>query len=140
MAIQLFDFNANTRITISQGIQLDQSGPIMLNSVQSKFIMNPGNTHTINVAGVLDGTTLNFWNASASISGTLVDQNGNPVPECTNVPIPYVPNTNGIFQASFGDFNFQPIEGTQYTLIIDGIQNGVTLHVEALVEVAVRSS
>lgn len=106
----------------------------------SKFILYQGNTHTMSLVGILDGTTQVFWNASASISGTLVDDQGNQVQEVIAVPFFFVPGSNGVFTASFGDFNFQPSVGTGYTFIIDGIQNGVTLHLELLTEVQARSS
>ena len=140
MSIRVYKVSAVETVRVTDGVQLDQIGPLMLNATPSKMLLYPGNTHTLQVAGVLDGSTLNFWNASGSISGTLVDSNGNAVPECNGVILQYVPGSNGVFSASFGDFNFQPAIGTQYTLLIDGIQNGVTMHMEILVEIALRAS
>lgn len=110
----------------------------MIAATPSKLYVNPQNTEVLTLISVVDTVTGIPWGASGSISGSLVDSLGNPVTEFSLVPIPYIPGTQGVFQVSLGDTSFLPNIGTGFTLILDGNQGGVVLHLEIPVEVQAR--
>jgi hypothetical protein len=102
-------------------------------------VLYQGNTQAMSVFGLQDAISSTYLN-SATLTATLVDQNGIQISECIDVPLNYVAGSNGNYEGSFGDANFVPPVGTGYTLIIDGSQNGSTIHLELLVEIKVRNS
>src|SRR5580692_455124 len=95
----------------------------------SKFILYAGNTQVLQILGLQDYLSQTYLN-SAAITGTLQDDQGNDVPECTDIAFTYVPGSNGDYNGVFGDQNFQPAIGTGYTLLIDGNENGEYIHLE----------
>lgn len=105
----------------------------------SKFILYQGNTQVIQLIGLQDFISGNFLNA-ATIVGTLQDENGTDIPECTNITFTYVTASNGNYNGIFGDNNFNPAIGTGYTLVIDGNQGGSYIHLELLVEIQARQA
>lgn len=108
-------------------------------ATRSKIIFYQGNTQDIKAYGIQDVDTGLFWNA-ASILASLVDDQGNPIAECTNVVLLYQSGTNGNYVGTFGDANFQPGIGTGYSLIIDGDQGSAHIHLEIPVEIRLRQS
>lgn len=122
-------------VTINSDVAGDLS---MIAQTPSKLFVNPSNTQVLTLNGVVDQVTGAPWSASGSISGTLIDDLGNPVQEFSDINIPYVPGSVGAFQVSLGDFNLNPTPGTGYTLLLDGIQGGVTLELSIPVEVLGR--
>ena len=107
-------------------------------AIPSVVIMYQDNTQTISVNGLQPASGGTFEN-SATISGTMVDQYSNPVPGCTNVLLPYVPGSNGLYVGSVGP-SFSPAVGGGYRLIIDGDTSYAHLHLEIPVEIQPRSS
>jgi hypothetical protein len=109
----------------------------MLVNTAPKQVIYPGCTQAVRITNMQITTTTppTFWDGSASIQCTLVDSLGNPVAGCIAITFTYVPGSNGDFVAVFGDVNFQPEVGSDYTLIIDGQQDSSTYHAELLVEV-----
>jgi hypothetical protein len=104
----------------------------------SKFILYQGNTSVIQLVGLQDYLTQNYLN-SATVTGTLQDDQGNNIPECTSISFTYVPASNGSYNGVFGDQNFMPPTGTGYTLLVDA--NNLNLsygHWEFMVEIVAR--
>ena len=112
---------------------------MVLKATPTKLIFYQENTQAIELFGLQDALTLAYLNA-ATLTATLVDDDGNQVPECIAVPLTYQPGTNGNYVGVFGDLNFLPPLGTGYTLIIEGNQQTSYIHLELLVEVQARQS
>jgi hypothetical protein len=110
-----------------------------VSATPSKFILYQSNTQVLQVVGLQDNLTGNYLNA-ATVVGTLQDQNGNNITECTNITFAYVAASNGNYNGVFGDVNFLPPVGTGYTLLIDGNQSGSYIHLELMVEIQARQS
>ena len=108
-------------------------------ATRAKQIFYQGNTQDIKAFGIKDVDTGLFWN-SASITATLIDDLGNQVAECINVPLIYQSGSNGDYSGTFGDANFQPAVGTGYSLIIDGDQGPAHIHLEIPIEIRTRQS
>lgn len=100
--------------------------------------MVQGNTQTTTLTGLQDNTTGLFQNTWTNIVMTLIDDEGNPVVGCVQIPMNYIPGSNGNYQGTFGNASFYPPVGTGYTLLIDGSNSGSFLHIETLVEVKAR--
>ena len=111
-----------------------------LSSTISKQIFVQGNSQAVTLEGLQDDITKAFQNGWMNIVMTLIDDEGNPVSGCTQVPMNYTAGSNGEYVGIFGDNNFYPAIGTGYTLLIDGNQSGSYLHVECTVEVKSRTS
>lgn len=110
-----------------------------LSATPAKLILYAGNTQAIELNGLQDALSLDYLNA-ATITATLVDDQGNQVPGCVNISLAYQASTNGNYVGTFGDTNFQPVDGTGYTLIITGSQDGGYIQLNMLVEVQNRQS
>ncbi len=106
-----------------------------------KLLMFQGNTQVITILGLQDSISGSFLN-SASLSGTLYDQNNTQVPGCVNIALAYVTGSSGNYQGVFGDNTFLPAPGTGYTLVIAGSQASpsVFIRLEIIVEVQPRNS
>jgi hypothetical protein len=107
-------------------------------ATRPKIIFFQGNTQDIQAFGIQDVDTGLFWN-SAIITATLIDDEGNQIPECTAVTLVYQSGSNGNYTGTFGDINFQPPIGTGYSLIIDGDQGASHIHLEIPVEIRLRT-
>ena len=112
---------------------------MVLLATRPKLTFYQSNTQDIKIFGVIDNDTGLYWN-SASIAATMLDLDGNPIPECTAVVLTYQTATNGDYVGTFGDNNFTPAIGTGYTLVIDGDQGPAHLHLEIPVEIKARQS
>lgn len=110
-----------------------------LTATTRKLILYPGNTQGVLLQAVQDQTTGLFWTNTATITCTLQDDLGNSITGCINVAFAFQSGSQGNFLAVFGDINFQPIVGNNYTLIIDGNNSGSYLHLEVLVEIRQRT-
>jgi hypothetical protein len=113
-----------------------------LEATPSKMYVYPGNTQMITVEGLQDLSQLPalvFLNA-ASLTATLVDDDGNQIQGCIGIPLTYVLGSNGNYIGTFGDNTFQPGIGTGYTLIVEGSQSGGWIHEELIVEVKPRNT
>jgi len=98
-----------------------------------------GNTQEIDVTGLQDADTGAYLNA-ATLTATLYDPTNIPVPGCINIPMPYVPASNGNYVGTFGDNTFMPALGTGYTLIITGSQASTFIELVYAAEVVIRSA
>ena len=110
----------------------------MLRPNTTKLIFVQGCTQSATIEGLQDDLTGNFLNTWTNIVMTLVDDNGNPVTGCIEVPMDYIATTNGNYRGIFGDQNFYPPVGDGYKLLIDGSQSGSVIHLEIWVEVKAR--
>jgi hypothetical protein len=103
----------------------------------AKLFFFQGNTQVTTLAGLQDDET-GLFISGASLQMTLVDDDGNKVVGCIQVPMTYVATTNGNYQGTFGNNTFYPSIGTSYTLLIDGSYLGSYIHLEVPVEVQAR--
>ena len=83
----------------------------------SKMVFTQGNSQDMSVQLVdkLAGTPIN----NASLSGTLVDCNGNEINGCIDVLLTSI-DFIGNYVGTFGDNTFFPPVSTGYTLIVEG--------------------
>lgn len=112
----------------------------MLSATPSKILLYAGNTQALLVQGLQDASQLPnivFLDA-ASVTATLVDDDGNQIPGCIGVTLNYQAGSNGNYLGIFGDVNFQPPEGTGYTLLVDATESGSYGHWDFLVEIVAR--
>lgn len=96
------------------------------------------NTQLVQLLGLQDEISGAFQNA-ATMSATLLDQNGNEVPNCIDIAMSYVAGSNGNYQGIVSAA-FEPPVGGGYVLVIDADSNGAHLHVELQAQVQVRTS
>ena len=88
----------------------------------------PLNTQVITVEGLQDVVTLLYLN-NAQVTVTLLDQRGNPDLVLQDIPLGYVPGSNGNYQGTVPDtfnppaFTGKPLSG--YTLQVTAVQAGV---------------
>jgi hypothetical protein len=82
----------------------------------------PQNTQVIELDGLQDSVTLDFSNAAA-VSGTLYDQYGNPDAVLQNVPMTFVPASNGNYRGIVSD-TFDAALGSGYRLEIQATSDG----------------
>lgn len=108
-----------------------------LSATPSKILMYSGNTQAIEVQGLQDAISLSYLDA-ATVTATLVDDDGNQILGCIGVTLNYQAGTNGNYTGIFGDVNFQPPEGTGYTLLVDANESGSYGHWDFLVEIVAR--
>lgn len=108
-----------------------------------RLVFYPKTSQGIQAIGFQDVVSGSYINVSspsysgANLSLTLVDQNGNSVPEVNGLAMSYVAGSNGNWNASFGDYSFKPAIGSGYTLLVDGGDgngNGIHLEIVAAVE------
>lgn len=109
-----------------------------------KIVLFPRCSQGIQVSGWQDAISGQYINVTVgSFSGaqlaiSLLDENGNAVPECNDVSMSYVIGSNGNWQGTFGDENFQPAVGSGYTLVVDGNDGGGdALHLELVAQVGI---
>lgn len=108
----------------------------LLNTPQ-KLLYAQGNTQLMTVLGLVD--TMGVIVTTESITGNMIDCNGNIVPGCASVVLSSM-DSLGDYAGVFGSFNFYPPVGTGYTLILDGTNtNGFTIHYEIMVEIVAGS-
>lgn len=105
-----------------------------------KLLYSQGNAQIMTFSNLIDSTTGTPLNTD-SITGNMIDSNGNLVSGCTSV-ILLVQDSLGDYLGTFGDNNFYPPIGTGYTLFIDG-NNGQNpplnwIHFEVMVEIVAR--
>ena len=112
----------------------------MLLNTPKKLLYSQGNAQIITFSNLRDSTTGSVLNTD-SITGNMIDCNGNLVPGCTNV-ILNSQDTLGDYLGTFGDNTFYPPVGTGYTLLIDGNDGadppGGCIHFEVMVEIVAR--
>ena len=110
-----------------------------LSATQTKLIVYPENTQGLKIVGLKDESTdpPTYLNG-ASVVATLVDDQGNVVPGCVDVPLTNVPASNGDYIGEYGDANFAPSIGTGYTMIIKATQGGNSISLGIDVEVQRR--
>lgn len=106
-----------------------------------KLYLTQGNTQLVTLKGLQDNGTIppTFLNA-ATLVGTLYDDLNNPVAGCIGVSFVYITGTSGNYRASFGDANFVPDIGTEYTLIVTGSQGSIAIRREIEVEIIPASN
>ncbi len=105
----------------------------------SKFILYQYNTSVLQILGLQDYVSQSYLDSGVTVVASLVDNNGVPVGELTDVAFTYVAGSNGNYNCIFGDENFAPAIGTGYTLIVDANNNNVSYgHWEFLVEIQQR--
>lgn len=104
----------------------------------SKQVLYQGNIQGTTLEGLVDKRTGSFLNDWTNLVMTLIDDQGQKVPGCVQIPMTYMVGTNGNYQGVFGDVNFQPQVGTGYKLLVDGSNGGSTFHLELTVEVQAR--
>lgn len=108
-----------------------------LQATPLKQIVYIGNTNVLNVEGLQDQITNSYLNA-ATLVATLIDDQGNKIAGCTAIALPYVVGSNGNYQGTFGDNNFNPNPGTGYTLILNGNQGSGYFELQIVCEVRNR--
>lgn len=114
-----------------------------LAATPSKLRMYPGNTQLILLEALQDlSTTPPTVLNGATLIATLIDDNGNKIQGCINIPLVYIAGSNGNYQGIFGDSTFQPDPGTGFTLLITGTASGSGGNVSSayIVEVLARTS
>lgn len=103
-----------------------------------KLCLYQGNTGQVLVNGLQDNDG-NYLNA-ATLTATLLDQNRTVVAQLQNIPLAYVPNSNGDYLGNV-DVPFTPVVGSEYTTIIDGDSGAEShFHLEVPTEVKVRTN
>lgn len=113
---------------------------MVLSATPPKQLLYAQNTQVTQLTGLQDALTGDFIDA-ANLTLTLLDQNGNPMPECIDVAFAYVAGSNGNYQAIYGDENFDPSVGSGYKLIVDGNDgSGNILHLELTAQVLARQN
>lgn len=108
------------------------------NPQQVFYPIYQGNTQDMKLFGLQDIDTGTFWNAAVA-TGTLYDANGNAVSGCTGVSLIYQNGTNGNYVGTFGDANFMPPLGTEYTLQLDADQGAAHFRVRLPARVLERT-
>lgn len=83
----------------------------------------PNNTQVVEIDGLQDQLTGAFLDA-ATVTATLVDQNGNPDSVFQNIAMNFVPASNGNYTGVV-PFAFNAAVGSGYTLQIKALQAGV---------------
>ena len=106
--------------------------------MSEKKILYQNNTQLVELFGVKDDTTGNFW-STGTITGTLLDQLGNQVPNFVNLPFTLQTGGTGNYFATVPS-TVVPNVGDGYLLVVDGDQGGSHLHLEIPVEVRARKS
>jgi hypothetical protein len=106
-------------------------------SIPQKVTIWLSNTQDLKLFGLQDIDTLLFWDA-AVVSGTLIDENGN-VTMIQNVPLAYVPGTNGNY-VGVVTTDDSLVVGGGYRLVLDAVQGAARYHLELPAEVKVRAS
>ena len=103
-----------------------------------RVVMYQDNTQSLTIIGLQDTVTGNFWN-TATVTATLVDQDGNQVPGCVGVTLNYIPLSDGQYQGIVGAGGFSPEIGGGYVLIVDADQNPSHGHWEFQTEIQART-
>jgi hypothetical protein len=112
----------------------------MISANISKQVFYQGNIQATTLEGLIDKRTGNFLNDWTNIVMTLVDDQGQQISGCVEIPMTYLAATNGNYQGVFGDNQFYPDVGTGYKLLVDGSNAGATLHLELAVEIKPRQN
>lgn len=105
-------------------------------AITSKKILYQDNTQQIQLFGVTDSLSGNFW-TTGTISGAIYDQAGNSI--VSGLTFVLQAGGTGNYFAQL-PASFQPDVGDGYVLIVDGDQGGSHLHLEIPVEVRARQS
>lgn len=103
--------------------------------VPPKVIVYQKNAQIFEMDGLQDsaGSFLN----SATVTMTLIDQNGHTVAGIENVPMVYVGASNGIYQGAI-PASFDPTTGQGYQLVVDAAQGAAVGHWQFPVQVDIR--
>lgn len=70
--------------------------------------------------------TQRSYENGATVTATLLDQNGNPVAGLDGIPMPYVAGSNGIYRGQVGH-DFNPTAATFYNLVITAVSGSSQL-------------
>ena len=89
----------------------------------SLMYLYPLNTQVLNIIGLQDITTGDFLN-SATVTASLYDENGNIDPVINDLPLGYLPATNGQYQGTVPD-TFNASLGGGYRMVITAVQAGI---------------
>lgn len=105
--------------------------------VPVRLILYPRNSQNVEIDGLKDqnGTYLN----AATVTGTLVDQNGNNVPGFINLTLVYTSASEGVYVTTVSGLQFNPPEGDGYTLVLDAAQGAAIGHWEIKARVQQRT-
>jgi hypothetical protein len=103
--------------------------------VPAKLIFYQKNTQIFEIDGLKDQNG-NYLD-SATVTATLVDQNGNEVAGFVGITMNYVTGSQGIYQGTI-DSVFDPATGGGYIVRLDATQGAAVGHWEIRVEVDAR--
>lgn len=96
------------------------------------------NTQQVRIQGLQDVVTGAYMNV-ATVTATLLDQNGAQVPGCIGVTLAYEASSNGYYSGLVGPI-LAPAIGGGYVLVIEGDQGQAHLHLEVPASVETRTS
>lgn len=103
--------------------------------VPAKLIFYQKNTQVFEIDGLKDQT--GAYLDSATVSATLVDQNGNEVAGFVNITMTYLTASQGIYQGTIAS-TFDPPVGGGYIVRLDATQGAAVGHWEIRVAVDAR--
>ena len=90
--------------------------------IPSKLIMTPTNDQLIEVFGLYDAGSKQYFGAGATVTATLTDWQGNTVPGCVQITLSLIVNSvTGDFKGTVNQ-NFAPAIGAGYTLTVTAVQ------------------
>lgn len=117
----------------------------MPTGIPTKITLNPNNDEVLELDGLSDIIT-GFFQDTATVSATLYDQTGAPVPGATNISMAYIPGTNGNYRGIITSGSFSPnppgnlgntISG--YKLVITAIVGAVQMVLTIKADIAPRA-
>lgn len=91
--------------------------------VATVYEFYPLNTNVAEADGLQDEISLAYFN-SATVTGTLIDEFGNPDPVFNGIPMAYQPGTNGNY-IGIVPATFNAPLGSGYTFVIKAVQGQV---------------
>ena len=100
-----------------------QESELSVSIIPSVVYFTPQNTQVIELDGLQDSESLAFVN-DAAVSGTLIDDRGNPDPVFNNIPMLYQNATNGNYVGTVPD-TFNALLGSGYRFVIQATAAGV---------------
>jgi len=92
-------------------------------SIPSKVTLFLDNDNYIKIEGLVDGLDPVSYFNGATVTATLLDSAGLPVTGVTDLPLTYVPASNGNYIGNVQE-TFAATAGS-YTLVIDADQGGI---------------
>ena len=105
--------------------------------VATVYEFYPLNTNFAEIDGLQDEISGLYFNA-ATVTSTLLDDNGNPDPIFQNIPMAYQPGTNGNYIGII-PATFNAELGSGYTFQVKAIQGGVQLLLSEPARVKLRT-